>query len=214
MTWKHQPLQVAGPPPFGTAPSRSSCFRRLGLEVDVVKLWYDSYLSWSHNKKQHNCGLKTFLNGRGSLDVFTIFFTLKHFSFLNCFFWMQFLKASWVQFIAVPRGLVSNLWRGWAPEGGYSCFTEKENILTKMRGFSKWWICLELYRHIFWEGSESRQEKTKKHTVESWNFLWHTEQLNFPGVECTDMVSQRLILCALRTSLLPESACHAKEGGA
>ena len=40
-----------------------------------------------------------------------------------------------------------------------------------MRVFSKWWICLELCRHIFWEGSESHQEKHKKHAVESWNFL-------------------------------------------
>lgn len=82
MTVESTSLQVAGPPPFGTAPSRSSCFRRLGLEVDVVKLWYDSYLSWSHNKKQHNVGSRlSWMEG-----FKTIFFTLNH-------FWTVFLGS-------------------------------------------------------------------------------------------------------------------------
>jgi len=100
----------------------------MGLEVDVVKLWYDSYLSWSHNKKQHNCGLKTFLNGRVQDNLFHLE------SFLNCFSWI-FSKLH-----GFNSSLYQEAWfptSGEAPEGGYFCVAEKKQIPSKMRGSSK-----------------------------------------------------------------------------
>lgn len=117
----------------------------MGLEVDVVKLWYDSYLSWSHNKKQHNCGLKTFLNGRVQDNLFHLE------SFLNCFSWI-FSKLH-----GFNSSLYQEAWfptSGEAPEGGYFCVAEKKQIPSKMRGSSKWWSdefvgCFEIYCEAF-----------------------------------------------------------------
>lgn len=201
---------------------------KLEPQQKTAQLWAEDFLEW-----------------KGSRQSFSPWI-------ISELFFLDLFKASWVQFIAVPRGLVSNLWRGsW---GRIFLRRGEETDSLQNEGFfkvMKWWICGLFWnllwsiqnhpgcheygsppnlvpnsilatfndwnyvaRHIFSEGSESWQEKHKKHTVESWNFPWPTELFNFPGVECTDVVSQRLILCALRTSLLPESPCHAKEGGA